>query len=127
MALRHLALCSLPNMNGMGKLQMNCECRRLMLVFSVSRLWNVAASISKQEQVSCLLVSSLIDTRLLCAKGKIHDSKVGHQTHHNAQMATLRTSHHCATLNSATKQCMQRLLRSTTTTCCSKCMLLDFW
>ncbi|KAL7315026.1 hypothetical protein PS15m_006533 [Mucor circinelloides] len=40
----------------------------------VSRLWNVAASISKQEQVSCLLVSSLIDTRLLCAKdGHIKD------------------------------------------------------
>lgn len=49
-----------------------------MPVSSVSRLWNVAASISKQEQVSCLLVSSLIDTRLLCAKGKIHGSNVGH-------------------------------------------------
>ncbi|OAD04265.1 hypothetical protein MUCCIDRAFT_108086 [Mucor lusitanicus CBS 277.49] len=40
----------------------------------VSRLWQIKASVSLKEQVSCLVVSSLLDTRLLCAKdGHIKD------------------------------------------------------
>lgn len=40
----------------------------------VSRLWQVKASISIKEQASCLVVSSLVDTRLLYAKdGHIKD------------------------------------------------------
>ncbi|GAN02173.1 hypothetical protein MAM1_0018d01614 [Mucor ambiguus] len=40
----------------------------------VSRLWQVKASVSLKEQVSCLVVSSLLDTRLLYAKdGHIKD------------------------------------------------------
>ncbi|KAL9547920.1 hypothetical protein MBANPS3_005939 [Mucor bainieri] len=40
----------------------------------VSRVWQVKASVSLHEQVSCLVVSSLLDTRLLCAKeGHIKD------------------------------------------------------
>ncbi|CAO3622874.1 unnamed protein product [Mucor fragilis] len=40
----------------------------------VFRLWHITASVSMKEQVACLVASSLVDTRLLCAKdGHIKD------------------------------------------------------
>lgn len=41
-----------------------------MCLFSVSRLWDITASVSDMEQVSCLVVSTMMDTRLLSAKGR---------------------------------------------------------
>lgn len=81
------------------------------------------------EQVSCLVVSSLLDTRLLCAKGMFmpkmqhyYPSKLN-TTH---QMATSRTWHRCPTLSLARKQYTQRPSQSTITISCFRCMWLDF-
>ncbi|KAF1805835.1 mono-functional DNA-alkylating methyl methanesulfonate N-term-domain-containing protein [Mucor lusitanicus] len=92
----------------------------------VSRLWQIKASVSLKEQVSCLVVSSLLDTRLLCAKGMFlhktnakNDSSIQPNT---MQMATSRTLRRHPTLSSTQKQCMQHPSQSTTTVCCFKCM-----
>lgn len=81
-----------------------------------------------KEQVACLVASSLVDTRLLCAKGMLIQKMQSYPSKLNTayQMATSRTWHRYPTLISARKQYMQRPSQSTITISCFRCMWLDF-
>lgn len=57
------------NQSGMGNYKCALCSALIDPLSSVSRLWNLAATTSVSRKTPCLVASSAIDTRLLCAKG----------------------------------------------------------